>query len=48
MRVRIIKNTTKYRKGQTLYVDNKTGLVLLNTGIAINSKDMVETDGNTK
>lgn len=47
MRIKIIKDG-KYKRGQTVTVDNKTALDLLEAGEGIISKDMVITDYKTK
>lgn len=46
-RIKIIKDG-KYKRGQTVTVDNKTALDLLEAGEGIISKDMVITDYKTK
>jgi len=48
MRVRIIKTTPHYKRDEIVTLEKSFALDLIKQGIAILTKDMVETDGNTK
>lgn len=48
MRVKIIKANKKYRVGETVEVSPNEAHGLIDSGLAIVSKDMVETDYTTR
>lgn len=42
MRIRIVKDTKKYKKGQIVQVSSLIGYKLVKTGVGVMSKDMTE------
>lgn len=48
MRIRIIKDESIYREGETIITTPEIGKLLIKRGIAIKTKDIVSTDTRTK
>lgn len=48
MRVRIIKSTKKHRVGEILEVSRNVAFGLLDSGVAVISKDLISVDYKTK
>jgi hypothetical protein len=48
MRVRITKNHKSYKKGRVVDVSRNVAFGLIDSGIAVVSKDMTESDSTTK
>lgn len=48
LRIKITKNTSKYKAGETVVVSNNEAFGLLDSGYAEQTKDMTSTDMKTK
>lgn len=48
MRIKIIKDGTLYKAGQTVEVSKNAGHRLISAGIGILTKDLIDTDFKTK
>lgn len=46
-RIKLIKDSGKYKKGQVVYIDNNEAFALIDSGLALKTKDLIEVDYKT-